>query len=103
MEIALGYDAFRTAVEQLRDAATELEDQRTALAREVDGLLDAGWRGEAASSFAEAWDDWVSGADDVVGALTSLASAVAAAGRSLSRADERTGTTVDQLRGRLGA
>ena len=85
MEIALGYDAFRTAADQLRDAAAELEDQRTAIAREVDGLLDGGWRGEAATSFAEAWDDWVSGADDVVAALTSLASAVAAAGHRRGR------------------
>src|SRR6476469_9051528 len=102
MEIALGYDAFWSSVEQLRDAAAELDQQRTAIAGEVDSLLDSGWRGAAAAAFAEAWDEWLIGADEVGGGRGALAAAVGLSGRLLTSSDDDASAAVDILRGRLG-
>ena len=103
MEILLGQETFWSAVRELRAAAAELDRHRTSIAREVDALLDAGWRGEAATAFAEAWSEWLDGAAQVDRALTSITESVALSGRELTRSDHSAAETAQRLRDRLAS
>jgi WXG100 family type VII secretion target len=101
-ELAADHAAFRATVGDLRHAAELLRHQRDRAAREVEGLLGSGWRGTAATSYAEAWADWRHAADDVLAGLAAMASLLEAADARLADRDVAAGATLEHLRGRLG-
>ena len=87
MTIALDHDTFRTTVADVAHRADLLGAARDRIGHEVDGLLDGGWSGVAADSFAEAWSEWRSAAGDVVDGLVAMAQLLEAVGADLTARD----------------
>jgi WXG100 family type VII secretion target len=101
MEIVLGYDEMRAAA---AEATAVLEQLQRACDRgeaEVARLLDGGWSGAAAASFAEAWAQWCSGAVSVRVGLASLASRVDSSERLAREADCLVTGSWERLEARL--
>lgn len=70
---------FSVITAQLRATAAEVghisEEAQSGVASlraDVEGLLDGGWAGYAASGFAAGWQEWVTGADEVLAALSMM-------------------------------
>lgn len=83
-------------------AATEvLDTARATTARRVEELL-VGWRGDAATSFATAYDAWASAAGEVRTLLESLRCDVVQARGLLAEVDETVRADVAHLDERLG-
>jgi WXG100 family type VII secretion target len=72
MTIEVDHATFRAAIDDVRDGAETLRDARDRIDREVGVLLDGGWSGVAAASFAEGWSDWRAGAQDVLDGLVAM-------------------------------
>lgn len=101
MDLRLGYDVFDTVVADVCDAVDTLDGSRRRAAHEVDRLLDGGWNGAAAESFAGAWQEWCAGADQVRTALTSIVVSLEATRRELAATDGATAAASLRLLGRL--
>jgi WXG100 family type VII secretion target len=95
------HEAFRATVAQLRSAADRLSADRERAARSVDGLLGT-WTGAVATSYAEGWDAWCSGAARVLDGLTTMAALLEAADADLAATDGRAGAELGRLTSRLG-
>lgn len=93
--------AFRDTVADLHDAAGRLGGSRDRAARSVDALL-GGWRGAAASSYAEGWAEWRDGADRVLEGLAAMATLLDAVAADLSATDSTSGDALARLSARLG-
>ncbi len=76
MTIQFTTPEFHASVAEVRRAAASLSDARARASGEVDLLLD-GWRGAAATEFAEAWTVWLRASGDVSASLTGLADSLA--------------------------
>ena len=92
------YDRRRGAVA----AASErlAADQRRIDAR-VTGFLAAGWRGAAAASFADAWDDWTLAAGEVRDGLAAMAALLDAVHRDTVARDDAASASLAPLSARL--
>ena len=55
MDLIADHPAFRAAVADVAAAADRLRADRDRVAHQVDVLLDGGWSGTAAASYAEGW------------------------------------------------
>jgi WXG100 family type VII secretion target len=100
--ITADHVAFRVAVADVRRVAGLLRQDRDRVAREVDGLLDGGWRGTAASSYAAAWTDWTRAAETVLTGLSAMAELLSAADARLVDSDLAAGSALEVLTARLG-
>ena len=83
----------------LTQLGAEVRDQLSAVGSEVDELLDAGWRGQAADGFAQGWRQWQTGAHEVIDGLESMAQLLGATGRDYDAAESSATGTI----GRSGA
>lgn len=101
MTIAMEPEALRRGLADIAAAAEALAAARARSAQRVDDLL-AGWRGEAAESFAAAYDAWAAAAGDVGAELEALRVGVTGARTALTETDDVTATGVSHLAGRLG-
>lgn len=99
--IACSDPAFDTAVTDLRAGADHLAATRERIGREVDGLLDGGWSGTAATAFADAWQDWWASAGEVHAGLVAMGDLVAAVHRDLAEQDAATAARLDVVAGRI--
>lgn len=102
MEIRLGHPALDRAVAEVDTGADSLGSTRRRAATHVGRLLDGGWSGAAADSFADAWEEWLAGADQVLDGLRSIGAALELTGRELMTADATAGGTTARLTERLG-
>lgn len=102
MTICLQHDSFDAVLADVRRAVADLSETRAQADREVAGLLDGGWTGAAASSFAAGWADWVEGAAQVGSALDGLADGLVLARSELGGADDSGADSTARLRARLG-
>ena len=102
MDVLLGHHEFEVGIGRVRAAVTALDETERRAARDVDRLLDGGWTGAAASSFAAAWEEWLAGAAEVRVALASIAESLTAVRRELVLADLGSVAAADQIRERLG-
>ena len=100
--ITLDHTAFRAAVADVHAAADRLRDDRDRVAQEVDGLLDGGWSGAAATAYADGWDDWKQAAARVLAGLDTMGQLLEAAHVDLARSDVSSGDSIAQLAERLG-
>jgi WXG100 family type VII secretion target len=73
-------------VELSHELDAELKDVRSV----VDALLNAGWRGQAASGFAQGWDEWQAGAAQVQDALATMSQLLGATGGNYNLSDGQT-------------
>jgi WXG100 family type VII secretion target len=100
--ITLDHTAFRAAVADVHAAADRLRDDRDRVAQEVDGLLDGGWSGAAATAYAAGWDDWKRAAARVLAGLDTMGRLLETAHLDLTRSDESSGGSLAHLTARLG-
>ena len=102
MELVLGYDAFDRVLGDVCDAVDSLAMTRLGVGRDVAAVLDGGWSGAAADSFADAWASWLAGAEQVEAALSSIASSLAVTRRAVTLADDAASSGSSLLSERLG-
>ena len=106
MTIQIDHAAFRTGTADVRAGAESLRATCDDLHRDVAALLDGGWTGAAARSYADAWADWRHGADEVLAALAAMARLLDAVHIDLSDRDVDIGVDVGdiatRITGRLG-
>ncbi|HXH78961.1 WXG100 family type VII secretion target [Nocardioides sp.] len=81
--------------------AADMAARRTHIEASVDALL-ASWHGDAADRFARLWEEWRTGADDVIAGLTAGAVALRSARDDLCAADASSSDAHDLLSRRLG-
>jgi WXG100 family type VII secretion target len=102
VELALLHPEVAAAVAELREVADRLVTRRRGTDRAVDVLLDGGWSGRAAVAFAEGWQDWRSGCDEVLAALATMAELVAVARGEVAEQDEAAAAGLRALTVSLG-
>lgn len=86
------------------DAIREgLVEQHAALRRQVDDLLDARWRGQAADQFRAAWTQWAAGMSDVLSGLGVESAAIASTRAELAGTDDDRAASARLLDERLGS
>ena len=96
------HPTFRAAVADIAAATDRLRSDRDRVARQVDLLLDGGWRGPAATAYAEAWSDWCAGADRVLDGLATMGRLLDAVHGDLTEHDLGAHAGLDRLMARLG-
>lgn len=99
----VGVSGFDVAPEDLQACGARLaqigEDIRTemgVLTGEMDALLDGDWQGAAADGFAGGWQQWESGARDVLDGLSEMGRLLGETGRSYTSMDDSSAGTIDR-------
>jgi WXG100 family type VII secretion target len=100
MAIELDHEAFRTAIGDVQRATAVLSDEREAIGREVEALLD-GWTGIAGEAFAEGWAQWQGGAVEVLDGLLAMGRLLDAVHEDLTYRDTESQASLDRLTGRI--
>lgn len=100
MTIALDHEAFRTAIADVQHAAGVLSDEREAIGREVDALLQR-WTGIAGAAFAEGWAQWQIGAQDVLDGLMAMSRLLEAAHDEITHRDTESQASLDRIADRI--
>ena len=98
MTIQIDHAELRGTTADVRVGADSLRATSDDIHLDVEALLDAGWTGTAAESYADAWADWRSGADRVLDALTSMADLLEAVHVDLTERDLDAAVAVDDVR-----
>lgn len=75
----------------------EVRAELKAVGSEVDGLLSGGWRGQAADGFAQGWDDWQTGAHEVLDALATMSRLLGTSGGHYVASDDAAKGSVEQV------
>ncbi|MBU9767046.1 WXG100 family type VII secretion target [Mycobacterium sp. TNTM28] len=83
------------ASDRLRSAGQRLQDGLSAVDLETSNLLGSGWKGEAATAFGSAWDQWHKGAGQVVRSLQAMSDLLSVAGKEYAKTDEQAGGALD--------
>lgn len=100
MTIALDHRAFLATIADVKRGAALLGDEREAIVREVDALLDT-WTGIAGDAFAEGWAEWQRGALEVLDGLQAMGRLLDAVHDDLSRRDVDSQAGLDRITSRL--
>jgi WXG100 family type VII secretion target len=100
MEIRFEIPEFHASVADVRRAASALTDARARAAGEVALLLD-GWRGAAATEFAEAWEVWLRASSSVASSLGDLADSLTMFQTDLLDRDSTSASSLASLSQRL--
>ncbi|MFB1294291.1 WXG100 family type VII secretion target [Mycobacterium sp. pW049] len=86
---------LHAAAERLRDAGQRLQDGLSSVDLETRQLLGSGWKGGAASAYAPAWDQWHTGAGQVVRGLQTMADLLNIAGKEYAKTDQQSGDALN--------
>ncbi|MGE2837129.1 WXG100 family type VII secretion target [Mycobacterium sp. SMC-4] len=86
---------LHAAAARLRDAGQRLQDGLSSVDLETQQLLGSGWKGDAASAYATAWDQWHGGAGQVVRGLQTMSELLTIAGKEYAKTDEQSGQMLD--------
>ncbi len=79
----------------LEDTAQRLTDGLSSVGDEAAQLLGSDWTGGAASAYAPAWDDWHSGAVQIVEGLRRMSELLTIAGKEYAKTDESASGALD--------
>ncbi|MGV9797642.1 WXG100 family type VII secretion target [Mycobacterium sp. NPDC003449] len=85
---------LHSAASRLRDAGQRLQDGLSGVDLETSQMLGSGWKSDAASAFGTAWDQWHSGAGQVVRGLQTMADLLTVAGKEYAKTDEQSAGAV---------
>jgi WXG100 family type VII secretion target len=77
------------AATRLEAAGQRLQDGLSAVDLETQQLLGSGWKGDAASAFGKAWEQWHGGAGQVVRGLQTMAQLLTVAGKEYAKTDQQ--------------
>ena len=80
---------LHSAAARLESAAQRLRDGLSAVDNETTQLLGSGWKGEAASAYGPAWQQWHDGAGQVVQGLQRMSELLTIAGKEYAKTDEQ--------------
>ncbi|MEH3142841.1 MAG: WXG100 family type VII secretion target [Mycobacterium kyogaense] len=86
---------LQAASERLRDAGQRLQDGLSSVDLETRQLLGSGWKGGAASAYGPAWDQWHTGAGQVVRGLQNMADLLSLAGKEYAKTDQQSGDALN--------
>ncbi|MDA2890022.1 WXG100 family type VII secretion target [Mycolicibacterium sp. BiH015] len=86
---------LHAAAERLRDAGQRLQDGLSSVDLETRQLLGSGWKGGAASAYAPAWDQWHTGAGQVVRGLQTMADLLNLSGKEYAKTDQQSGDALN--------
>lgn len=100
-QVQVSHAAFAKAKDDVHDAAERLRTDRNAIDARVRGFLDAGWSGEAATSFSEAWEEWKESAGEVLNGLTAMRELLDETHRDFIASDDSSQQRLDALSARL--
>jgi WXG100 family type VII secretion target len=93
-----GFDAtpieLRVCGTMLADISREVRAEMDVVQGEMDALLGSGWQGRAAEGFAQGWEQWQAGANDVLAGLTAMARLLDATGQDYDSVDNTSAGTV---------
>lgn len=78
----------------MQDAAQRLQDGLSSVDLETRELLGSGWKGDAATAFGKAWEQWHGGAGQVVRGLQTMSQLLTEAGNSYSQTDQQAAGTI---------
>ena len=101
MRVQLDHAVMSSSAGSLESRASEMSSRRAQIEASVEALL-AHWRGEAATRFADLWEEWSSSAELVLDGLSADISGIRQSHDLISCADESTGDEHTRLQGRLG-
>lgn len=101
MTVNVDHDDFAVTISDVRRAATRIDERRRHVCREADALLDGGWRGAAADSFREGWEEWRRAARRVLDELVDLGTRLDAVHRDLTAQDEQSRACLDGIAARV--
>lgn len=101
MTVNVDHDDFAVTISDVRRAATRIDERRRHVCREADALLDGGWRGAAADSFREGWEEWSRAARRVLDELVELGTRLDAVHRDLTAQDEQSRACLDGIAARV--
>jgi WXG100 family type VII secretion target len=94
-----GYDATPVELQicgsRLAQIGDDIRSELTTLQTEMDALFSSGWQGQAAKGFAQGWDQWRTGAHDVLEGLHDMAELLNTTGQSYHSTDN---SSADMLR-----
>ena len=80
----------------LAQISTNVRDQMGALQAEADALFSGGWQGGAADGFAQCWQQWQAGANEVLAALGSMGQLLGTMGQNYAGVDGQSADSVNQ-------
>jgi WXG100 family type VII secretion target len=100
-QINVLHSAFTKAKADVREAAGTLRQDRDRIDSRVSGYLGSGWTGVAADSFVDAWDEWKTGATDVLEGLVSMAELLDATHRDFTEQDDASQQRLDTISARI--
>ena len=101
MTVNVSHDDFAVTIAGVRVAATRIDERRRHVCREADALLDGGWRGAAADSFRESWEEWSAAARRVLDELVDLGTRLDAVHRDLAARDDQSRACLDGIAARV--
>ncbi|NYD43095.1 WXG100 family type VII secretion target [Nocardioides panaciterrulae] len=101
-DLALEHATLDRAV----SAVSTVFDELTVAGRRLDararGFLGTGWQGEAAAAFADGYEEWAAGAQEVLGSVASMAALIAQANQRFADSDAAVGGSMQAIASRLG-
>lgn len=100
-QVQVMYAAFAKAKDDVYDAAERLRTDRNQIDGRVRGFLNAGWSGEAADAFSDAWEEWKESASDVLAGLTAMRELLDETQRDFIASDDSSQQRLDALSARI--
>ena len=100
-QVQVMHAAFAKAKDDVHDAAERLRNDRNSIDGRVRGFLNAGWSGEAADSFSDAWEEWKESAGQVLTGLTVMRELLDETHRDFIAADDSSQQRLDALSARI--
>jgi len=86
---------LQAASERLREAGQRLQDGLSSVDLETRQLLGSAWKGDAASAYGPAWDQWHTGAGQVVRGLQTMSDLLSVAGKEYAKTDQQSGDALN--------
>lgn len=86
---------LHAAAARLRGAGQRLQDGLSSMDLETRQLLESNWQGDAAQAYKPAWDQWHTGAGQVIRGLQTMADLLTLAGNEYAKTDEQSGAALD--------
>jgi WXG100 family type VII secretion target len=71
----------------LAQISQDVRTEMRVLQGEMDALLSGGWQGDAANGFAQGWEQWLHGAEEVLDALHDMGGLLGDNGRNYQLGD----------------
>ena len=100
-QVQVMHAAFAKAKDDVYDAAERLRTDRNQIDGRVRGFLNAGWSGEAADSFSDAWEEWKESAGEVLAGLTAMRELLDETQRDFITSDDSSQQRLDALSARI--